>query len=83
MAPHERARIEAGLSYPEDSAGRLMRRAFVAAHEGWSVGETIDHLRADAGLPEDFWELFVIDDAFRPVGTVRLSWLLRARATWR
>jgi magnesium transporter len=78
MAPHERARIEAGLSYPEDSAGRLMRRAFVAAHEGWSVGETIDHLRADAGLPEDFWELFVIDDAFRPVGTVRLSWLLRA-----
>lgn len=78
MAPHERARIEAGLSYPENSAGRLMRRAIVAAPEHWTVGHTIDHLRADAGLPEDFWELFVIDPHFRPLGTVRLSWLLRA-----
>lgn len=78
VAPHERARIEAGLSYPEGSVGRLMRRAIVAAHEHWTVDEAIDHLRADDGIPEDFWELFVIDDRFRPVGTIRLSWLLRA-----
>lgn len=78
VAPAERARIEAGLSYPEDSVGRLMRRELVAAPAHWTVGQTIDHLRTDAGLPEDFWELFVVDPAFRPVGTVRLSWLLRA-----
>ena len=37
---------EEGLSFPEDSAGRLMQREFVAVPQFWTVGKTIDYLRA-------------------------------------
>ncbi|MGE3302091.1 MAG: magnesium transporter [Hyphomonadaceae bacterium] len=83
--PEEARRaVEAGLSFEEETAGRLMQREFVAAPEFWSVGQTIDHLRdaADDDLPDIFFEIYVVDPAFRPVGAVRLSTLLRAsRAT--
>jgi magnesium transporter len=37
----------------------------------------IDFLRADEELTTDFWEVFVVDPAHRPVGTCLLSWILR------
>ena len=43
----ERKLIVEGLNYPEDSAGRLMQRNFVAVVDLWSVGETIDYLRSN------------------------------------
>jgi magnesium transporter len=79
MEPEDRAAIESALAYPEETAGRLMSRAFVAVPEHLSVGDLIDYLR-DAGtgaLPTDFWEVFVVDPAHRPVGTCQLSWILR------
>ena len=42
----ERAAIEQALAYPEYSAGRLMQREAVAVPEHWSVGQTVDYLRA-------------------------------------
>ena len=41
----ERKLIQEGLNYPEDSAGRLMQRKFVAVNEKWNVGNAIDFLR--------------------------------------
>ena len=84
LAPADRALIEVSLSYPEDSAGRLMRRELVAVPDYWSVGETIDYLRREAEddaskLPDDFTDIYVVDPGFRPVGAVALSRLLRAR----
>ena len=72
-----RTLIEEGLSYPEDSAGRLMHRQVVAVPEDWSVGKTIDYLRDADDLPADFFDLFLIDPAHRPIGTIPLSRVLR------
>jgi magnesium transporter len=77
MDPDDRAAIEAALSYPEESAGRLMQRELIAVPEHWTVGQTIDYLRDNPDLTTDFWEIFVVDPAHRPVGTCALSWVLR------
>ena len=76
MGPEDRADIETALGYPEESAGRLMQRELVAVTAGMSVGDVIDKVRATIDPATDFWEIFVIDGARRPTGTVRLSWLL-------
>lgn len=78
MPAFERAAVETSLAYPEDTAGRLMQREVVAAPEFWTVGQTIDHLRATReDLPELFFDIYVVDPAFKPVGAVPVSGLLR------
>jgi magnesium transporter len=78
LDPDDRAAIEEALSYPEESAGRLMQRQLIAVPEHWTVGNVLDFLRADEDLTTDFWEVFVVDPAHHPVGTCHLSWVLRA-----
>ena len=76
----ERALIEEGLAYPDDSAGRLMQRELVSVPAYWTVGRTIDFMRADSeSLPEVFYDIFVVDPRHRPVGSIPLSRLLRTK----
>ncbi|NVK17895.1 MAG: magnesium transporter [Methylocystaceae bacterium] len=76
--PHgERTVLLEGLSFPEDSAGRLMQRDLVSVPAFWTVGETLDYLRSDVDLPDDFYEIFVVDAKYNPLGTVQLSKLMR------
>ena len=77
MEPDDRAAIEEALSYPEESAGRLMQRELIAVPEHWCVGDVIDYLRGNDDLTTDFWEIFVVNLAHHPVGTCHLSWILR------
>ena len=77
MEPEDRAAIEDALSFPEETAGRLMQREFVAVPEHVTVGDVIDRLREDTDLASDFWEIFVVDPMHKPVGTCQLSWILR------
>ncbi|MDF1833733.1 MAG: magnesium transporter [Alteraurantiacibacter sp. bin_em_oilr2.035] len=77
IEPGGRAAIENALAYPEESAGRLMQRELVAVPDSMSVGDLIDYLRNNDDLITDFWEIFVIDHRFHPVGTCQLSWILR------
>jgi magnesium transporter len=77
LDPDDRAAIEEALSYPEESAGRLMQRELVAVPEHWTVGDVLDYLRRSEHLTSDFWEIFVVDPAHRPIGTCALSWILR------
>ncbi len=77
MEPEDRAAIETALSYPEESAGRLMSRDFVAVPEHMTVGDLIDFLRESGELANEFWEVFIVDARFHPVGTCALSWILR------
>ncbi|MCC6924931.1 magnesium transporter [Novosphingobium sp.] len=77
MEPEDRAAIESALSYPEESAGRLMSRDFVAVGEHMTVGDLIDFLRDNHELANEFWEVFVVDARHHPVGTCALSWVLR------
>lgn len=79
----ERAVLEDSLAYPEDSAGRLMQRELVAIPEHWTVGQTIDHLRATKDLPDDFYDLFITDAGHKPIGSVPLSRAIRSPRTTR
>jgi magnesium transporter len=75
----ERAALEEALAYPEDSAGRLMQREFVSLPMDWTVGDAIDFARSGADLPDDFYDLFVVDAEARPIGTIPLSRVLRSK----
>jgi magnesium transporter len=77
MEPDDRAAVEEALSYPEESAGRLMQRDLCAVPEHWNVGQVIDYLRSTRDLPDDFWEVFVVTPNHHPVGTCKLSLILR------
>lgn len=77
MEPEDRAAIEDALSYPEESAGRLMQRDLVAVPEHVTVGDVIDRLRDDPELGAEFWEIYVVDPLHKPVGYCQLSWILR------
>jgi magnesium transporter len=78
LEPADRAAIEAALSYPEESAGRLMSRDVIAVPEHMTVGDLIDYLREDRRLATEFWEVFIVDARHHPLGTCALSWILRA-----
>jgi magnesium transporter len=77
LDPDDRAAIEEALTFPEESAGRLMQRDLIAVPEHWTVGHVIDYLRAGEDLTTDFWEIYVVDSRHHPVGTCMLSWILR------
>ena len=75
-----RLAVEEALSFEEETAGRLMQREYVAAPEGDTVGDVIDRMREDsAELPDEFFEIYVVDALMRPIGAVRVSSLLRTR----
>ena len=74
----DRAAIERSLEYPEDSAGRLMQRELVAVPPFWDVGQMIDYMRQSDDLPDEFYEIFVVDPSHRPVGTLPLYRAMRS-----
>lgn len=72
-----RAAVEEGLTFEEDSAGRMMQREFVAIPQFWTIGKTVDYLRAAAeALPGRFYDIFIVDPMHRFVGSVPLSGVL-------
>ena len=77
LPPKDRFALQESLSYPEDTAARLMQREFTAIPSNWSVGQTIDYLRENKDLPEEFLEIFIVDNEFKPIGTVPSSKVLR------
>lgn len=54
LDPDDRAAIEEALSYPEESAGRLMQRELIAVPEHWTVGDAIDYLRGHEEADDRF-----------------------------
>jgi len=80
----DRAIIEEALAHPEDSAGRLMQRELVTMPGFWTIGDAIDHLRANADsddnpLPDQFYMIYIVDPAHRPIGNLSLDKVLRTR----
>ena len=66
------------LNYPEDTAGRRMQKEIVSMPSFWTVGQAIDYLRDEEELPEDFFELFIVDPSNKPLGSVSVSKVLRS-----
>jgi len=77
LPPKDRFLLEEGLSFPEDSAARIMQREFTAIPSDWTVGQTIDYLRESKDLPQEFLEIFIVDNDFMPIGIVPSSRVLR------
>ena len=75
----DRVAVKSLLSYPEQSAGRLMQREVVIAPEHWSVGMAIDFLRNNANLPEQFYHIVLVDPRLHPVGNVSLGKLMSSK----
>ena len=75
----DRLALHAAFDYEEDSAGRMMQRDVFAAPAYWTVGQIIDRLRGSDDMPNRFFEVFVIDPTFKPIGEVPLSALLKAQ----
>ena len=79
LEPEDRASLEASLSFDDETIGRLMQREFVAAPPFWSVGDTIDHMRATGeNLPDLFFNIWVVDTRFHPTGFIPVSTLMRS-----
>jgi magnesium transporter len=79
LEPADRAAVTKSLAYPEYSAGRLMQSDFVKAPPFWTVGQMIDFMRASDDLPDEFYDVYVIDPTAKPIGKVPLGALLGAR----
>jgi magnesium transporter len=77
LPPKDRFALLESLSYPEDTAARIMQREFTAIPSNWLVGQTIDYLRENKNLPEEFLEIFIVNEDFKPIGTVPASKVLR------
>jgi len=73
----DRVILEEVLTYPEDSAARLMQREIVCVPNFWTVGEALKYMTKEKNLPEKFYDLFVVDPKHIPIGGVPLSLLLR------
>ena len=78
MPVADRIIAEEGLSYPEDSAGRMMQRDVAVAPVHWTVGRLLDFMRGRDDHPDEFHSIFVTDPGLRVVGQVMLSKILRA-----
>lgn len=79
LEPEDRAALEASLEFDDETIGRLMQREFVAAPPFWSVGDTIDHMRETGeDLPDLFFNIWVVDTGFKPIGFVPLSDIMRS-----
>jgi len=75
----ERLSLRRSLDFPEDSAGRLMQTDFIAIPPFWTVGQTIDYLRSEKELPDEFFQIYVVNTAYNLLGTLPLDRFIRSR----
>ncbi len=75
----DRTVVEQALAYEEDCAGRLMQREVVTVPPFWSVGQVVDYMRSADDMPDSFFEIYVVDEAFHPIGSVPTSRLIQTR----
>ena len=79
LSSKTRVALEEGLSYPEESAGRLMQREIVAVPHFWTAGKAIDYIRAATeDLPDEFFDIFIIDPSYHVKGQIPLNKLVRS-----
>jgi magnesium transporter len=70
--------VKEGLSYPDNSAGRIMHKQFVAVPEYWTIHQTIEYLKLTPELPFHFYEVFVTNVKGKPIGSLLVSHILRS-----
>ncbi len=76
MGEQDRARVEAVLSYPEDSAGGLMNTDTITIQPRHSLELVLRYLRRRRTLPDTTDSLIVVNDKDEYVGMLALSTLV-------
>ncbi len=76
LAPEERERLRAALSYPEGSVGSLMDFEHVAVRDDVTLEAATRYLRRFDELPDHTDQLFVVDRERRLRGTLPLARLI-------
>lgn len=61
------------LSYPEESAGRLIHKDMIIAPYYWTISQLTEFLRHYKKIPEKFYQIFVINSRLEPIGSVNLN----------
>jgi magnesium transporter len=69
----DRERLEAVLSYPEDSAGGLMNPDTITVRPNVTLEVVLRYLRALGELPDNTYSLFVVDRDDIYLGKLRIS----------
>lgn len=64
------------LRYDEESAGGLMTTELVSVEASMTAGEAIEQVRVQGREVDDFYVVFVVDEAGRLQGTLRLDDLI-------
>ena len=80
MDRENRERLEQVLSYPEDSAGRLMNPDVITVRADVTVDVVLRYLRLRGEMPEHTDHLFVVSRRHQYLGRVALSALLTHEA---
>jgi magnesium transporter len=79
MSETDRTAIQTSLGYKDETAGRLMQREVIASPQFWTVGQTLEHIRQSTDLPELFFDVYVVDPSYRPLGAAPVSRLVTAK----
>ncbi|MEW6330458.1 MAG: magnesium transporter [Pseudomonadota bacterium] len=79
----DRQRLDAVLSYPEDTAGGLMNVDAITVRENITLEVVLRYLRRRDELPEHTNQLFVVDRDDRVVGILSVAKLLTSDAGMR
>lgn len=76
MTTEKRKQVLEGLTYPDDSAGRVMEKDFVALKQDWNIGECLDAIR-NKSVSNDFYAAIIVDSKQKPQGYILLASLLK------
>ncbi|MGA2126625.1 MAG: magnesium transporter [Xanthobacteraceae bacterium] len=68
LDPAVRASLQQLLSYPPESAGRIMTTEYVGVPADWTVEQALRHIRAVGGRMETIYAIYILDP-----GTSRLA----------
>lgn len=79
LDPELKFQVQSSFSYPEDSAGRIMRREFVSMPDDWTVKEARQYLLTEKELPDEFYNIILTDNKWHPTGEIALDKLIRAK----
>lgn len=76
LSPETRASTQAILGYPPKSVGRLMTPDYVAVKPGWTILQTLQHIRKHGSDAETLNVIYVVDEAGKLVDDIRVRQLL-------
>ena len=81
ISEEKRGVLRGVLSYPEESAGRLIRKDWLTVQESWKINQVINLIKINKNIPERIHQIFVVDQEMKPVGTITLSKIIRSPQT--